>query len=84
VYGPPDTVLTDNGPQFASTFFRGVRNLMGIRNMCTTKYHPQINGQVESFSKTLVDRLMHYIEDHEHDWDDLVSVMALAYNSRPT
>ena len=24
VYGPPDTVLTDNGPQFAFLFFRGV------------------------------------------------------------
>jgi len=33
VYGPPDTVLTDNGPQFASLFFQGVCNLMGIRNL---------------------------------------------------
>jgi len=33
VYGPPDTVLTDNGPQFASPFFQGVCNLMGIRNL---------------------------------------------------
>jgi len=46
VYGPPDTVLTDNGPQFASLFFQGVRNLMGTRNLVTTTYHPQTNGQV--------------------------------------
>jgi len=28
VYGPPDTVRTDNGPQFASLLFQGVRNLI--------------------------------------------------------
>jgi len=74
VYGPPDTVLTDNGPQFASLFFQGVCNLMGIRNLYTSTYHPQTNGQVERFNKTLVDMVMHYIEDHQDNWDELVSV----------
>jgi len=83
VYGPPDTVLTDNGPQFASLFFQGVCNLMGIRNLYTSTYHPQANGQVERFNKTLVDMFMHYIEDHQDNWDELVSVFVLAYNSRP-
>jgi len=49
-----DTVLTDNGPQFASLFFQGVCGLMGIRNMYTTTYHPQTYSQVEHFSKILV------------------------------
>lgn len=40
-YGPPDSLLTDNGPQFASVFFEGVCGLMGIKNLYTTTYHPQ-------------------------------------------
>jgi len=80
VYGPPDTVLTDNGPQFASLFFQGVCNLMGIRSLYTSTYHPQTNGQVERCNKTLEDMFMHYIEDHQDNWDELVSVLALAYN----
>jgi len=83
VYWPPDTVLTDNGPQFASLFFQGACNHMGIRNMFTSTYHPQTNSQVERFNKTLVDMFMHYIKDHQDSWDELVSVFALAYNSRP-
>jgi len=83
VYEPPDTVLTDNGPQFASLFFQGVCNLMGIRNLYTSTYHPHTNGQVERFNKTLVDMFMRYVEDHQDNWDELVSVLALAYNSRP-
>ena len=61
VYGPPDTVLTDNGPQLASLFFQGVCNLMVIRNLYTSTYHPQTNFQVGRFKKTLVDMFMHYI-----------------------
>ena len=80
MYGPPDAVLTDNGPQFASLFFQGVCNLMGIRNLYTSTYHPQTNGQVKRSKKTLVDMFMHYIEDHQDNWDELVSALALAYN----
>jgi len=83
VYGPPDTVLPDDGPQFASLFFQGACSLMGIRNLYTSTYHPQTNGEVERFYKTLVDKLMHYIEDHQDTWDELVPVLALAYNLRP-
>ena len=83
VYGPPDTVLADDGPQFASLFFQGVCNLMGIRNLYTSTYHPLTNGQVERFKKTLADMFMHYIEDHQDNWDELFFVLALAYNSRP-
>ena len=40
-YGPPATVLSDNGPQFRSTFFQGVCSLLGISNRYSTTYHPQ-------------------------------------------
>ena len=83
MYGPPDTVLTDNGPQLASLFIQGVCHLMGMRNLYASTSHPQTNGQVESFNKTLVVMFMHYIEDNEDNWDELVPVLALANNSRP-
>jgi len=83
VYGPPGTVLTDNGPQFASLFFQGVCSLMGIRKLYTSTYHPQTSSPVKRFNKTLVDMFMHYIEDHQDNWDERVSVLALASNTRP-
>jgi len=83
VYGPPDPVLTDNGPRFAFLFFQGVCNLIGIRDLYTSTYHPQTNRQVKRFNKTLLDMFMHYIHDHHDNWDELVSVSALAYSSRP-
>jgi len=80
MYGAPETVLTENEPQFASVFFQGVCNLMGIRNLYTTTYHQKTNVQIERFNRTLVETFMQYIEDQQDNRDELVSVLALAYN----
>jgi transposase InsO family protein len=47
VYGAPRYVLIDNGPQFTAMFF-----LAG--KLFTTAYHPQKNGQVEVFNRTIL------------------------------
>lgn len=82
-YGPPATVLSDNGPQFRSRFFQGVCSFLGVKNQYSTTYHPQTNGQVERYNRTILGQLRKYIEDHQDRWDELVSMLTLAYNSRP-
>ena len=82
-YGPPDTVLTANGPQLTSTLFQGVCRLMGITNLHSKTYHRQTQGQAERYIITIVSQLKAYVEDHENTWDELVSVLTLAYNLRP-
>ena len=82
-YGPPDTLLTDNGPQLTSVHFRGVVGMLGIRHITSTTYHPQTQGQVERYNRTIVAQLRTYIEDHQDRWDELVSVLTVAYNTRP-
>lgn len=81
-YGVPDTVLTDNGPQFASLFFQGVLGMLGIISNYTTPYHPQTNGQVERFNRTLIRQLRHYVSEHQRTWDRYLAVLTLAYNSQ--
>jgi len=83
LHWPWGTDLEDNGPQFACLFSKGVSCLMCIRNLYTTTYHPQTYGKVERFHQTLVHWLMLDFEDHEDNCDELVSVLALAYHSRP-
>jgi len=82
-YGPPVTVLSDNGPQFRSTFFQGVCSLLGIFNWYSTTYYPQTNGQVERYNWTIVGQSRTYVQDHQDRWDELVSMLTLAYNRRP-
>lgn len=82
-YGPPGTILSDNGPQFRSKFFQGVCSFLGVKNLYTTTYHPQTNGQVERYNRTILGQLRTYVEDHQDQWDNVVSMLTLAYNSRP-
>jgi len=82
-YGPPATVLSDNGPQFRPTFFQWVCALLGISKRYSTTYDPQKNGQVERYNRTIVGQLRTYVEDHQNRWDVLVSMLTQAYNSPP-
>ncbi|MEM6905061.1 MAG: hypothetical protein AAF568_04140, partial [Pseudomonadota bacterium] len=68
-YGPPDTLLADNGKCFASKFFQSVCQILNVKNQFTTTYHPQTNGQVERFNRTLKAALKAYLDDHPNDWD---------------
>jgi transposase InsO family protein len=53
-YGPPLSLLTYNGPQFTAKFFLAVCTELRIKKIFTTAYHPQTNGQVERFSRTIM------------------------------
>ena len=56
-YGIPDSVLTDNGPQFASVYYQGILGFLGTASNYTSPYHPQNDGQVERYNRTLVPQL---------------------------
>lgn len=82
LYGIPNIVLTDSDPQFVSKFIVAVSALWAARLVTATKHHPQIHEQVEWYSKTLVARLRHYIEEHQIDWDMAVQPFTCGYNTQ--
>ena len=69
LHGPPVRLLSDNGTQFTARFFQNICRILGIRNVFTTTYHPQANGQVERFNRTLTSALRKYVGEHPKDWD---------------
>lgn len=81
--GSPETLLTDNGPQLTWVHFRAVCEMLRILHIRSTKYHPQSQGQVESYDRTIVAQVRTYVEDNQKRWDELVSVLTVAYNTRP-
>ena len=79
-YGPPVYLLTDNGSQFASKFFVDVCTILGIKQLFTTTYHPQTNGQAERFNRTLLQALRNYVAEHQRNWDQFSSAITFGYN----
>ena len=80
-YGPPETLISDNGSQFASKFFQSVCECLGIANVFTSTYHPQTNGQVERYNRTVLAMLRSYVNEHQTDWDEYATALTYAYNN---
>ena len=49
----PDSITSDQGPQFTSGLWHELHNVLGCKPRHTTAYHPQSNGMVERFHRSL-------------------------------
>jgi transposase InsO family protein len=47
IYGPPLTIVLDQGPQFISAFWNEFTKILGIKLKLSIAYHPQTDGQTE-------------------------------------
>jgi len=81
-YGLPDSVLSDDGPQFAAVLWQDVLKVLGIDTNYATPYHPQTVGQVERLNKTLVKQLRRYVSEHVVTCSRYLSPVVTAYNSQ--
>ncbi|XP_003740078.1 uncharacterized protein K02A2.6-like [Galendromus occidentalis] len=53
LFGTPETIVTDNGPQFVSAEFAELCSSFNIIHLRSSPYHPQSNGQAEKMVGTL-------------------------------
>jgi putative transposase len=47
------SILSDNGPGYLSNVFAAYLRLLGIRHIVSAPYHPQTNGKIERYHRTL-------------------------------
>ena len=79
-YGAPAALHSDQGPQFESNLFKDLCRMMDVTKTRTTAYHPQSDGMVERFNRTLEAMIATSISDHR-DWDLHLQHTALAYRT---
>ena len=80
-HGIPDRILTDQGRNFESDLMKKVMQLLGVKKLRASPYHPQTDGQVERFNRTLKGILTSYVNDDHNDWDIHLQLALFAYRT---
>ena len=80
-FSPPEQLHSDQGRQFESNLVTEVCKLLQINKTRTTPYHPQCDGLVERFNRTLLNMLATCTEDHPGDWEQHIRKVCMAYNA---
>lgn len=74
-FGCPNKITTDQGRQFESELFRDLMKILGVQKTRTTSYHPQCNGKVERFHRSLKTALISRLKDNVSWHAELPTVM---------
>ena len=77
----PLQLHSDQGRQFEADVMREVCRLLQIKKTRTTPYHPQSDGLVERFNRTLINMLAATVHDHLTQWESHLKKMCMAYNT---
>ena len=62
-------LLTDQGSNFESELMKDVFRILGVHKFRTSAYHPQTDGRVERFNRTLKTIISSYENSNHNEWD---------------
>ncbi|KAK0131526.1 Retrovirus-related Pol polyprotein from transposon 412 [Merluccius polli] len=79
-FGFPARLQHDQGKEFPNKLFAKLEEYSGVKGSRTTPYHPQGNGQVERFNRTLLSMLRNLPETAKADWKASLAQMVHAFN----
>ena len=82
-FGVPECLLSDRGANLLSHLMLDLCTLLGITKLNTTAYHPQCNGMVERFNRTLKSLLRKHAARFGPQWDEYLSGVLWAYCNVP-
>ncbi len=81
--GIPKEILTDQGTAFMSRTIRELYELLGIKSVRTSVFHPQTDGLVERFNRTLKTMIREFVHEDAKNWDKWLEPLLFAVREVP-
>lgn len=79
-HGCPKIILSDRGTHFRNRLVEGLCEKFMIKHKLSSPYHPQTNGLVERFNRTLCESLAK-VSEQEDEWDKHIESVLFAYRT---
>ena len=79
--GMPENILSDQGTQYESQLFEELCAILDVNRLHTTSYHKECDGISERLFRTIQKMLKCLVNANHDDWDNLLPLVSIAYNS---
>lgn len=80
-HGCPKIIISDNGKPFVSALIESVCSRFGIIHKTSSPYHPEANGLIERFNRTLGQVLRKRPDVERKDWHIYLPAVLYAYRT---
>jgi len=82
LYGLPESIILDRGPQFAAGLMKELNGMLGIESKLSTAFHSQTNRQTERVNQELEQYLRIFIDHRQEQWSEWLGIVEFAYNNK--
>ena len=82
-HGLPRRIIHDRDPRFVAKYLKELFRLIGIDQNPSTAYHPQTDGQTERMNQSVEQFLRIFVNHHQDDWKEWLSIAEFSSNDRP-
>ena len=82
-FGLHNSIISNQGPQFASALARELAQLLKYDVQLSTAYHPQTDGQTERTNQEIETYLCIFCTNNPHSWPDLLPTTEFLHNTTP-
>jgi len=83
IYGLPQEVISDRGPQFRADFTDELSRILGIEWKLATAGHSQTAGQVENLNRWINQRLRPFVNHYQDNWPRAIPALDAVQASLP-
>jgi hypothetical protein len=79
----PDSIVSDRGPQFVSTFWKELCRILGTKVKLTTAYNPNVDGQTEIMNRWMKQRLTMFCNYFQDNWSTKLPLLDMVQLNTP-
>ena len=73
--------VSDNGTDVVNAWTKALYDIMGVKLVTTSFYHPESNSQIERYNRTIISILRKFVKDEPKKWSDYLPYVSHAINN---